>query len=234
MTVRIAMWSCPRSLSTVLMRSWAQRTDTHVLDEPFYGPWLAERPSVHPSAAEILRTLDTDRARIAQRLRTARDKPIQYEKQITQHVSVPFVEEEMSGVRHAFLIRHPARQLTSLSKVLRSFTLEVSGWPMLGELSTAFGWGAPVVDADDLGRDPARVLRLLCTALSVEFSEKMLRWNAGPGPSEGAWAGEWYRSVQASTGYAAPGALPEVPDSLQAHYDAALPVYEKLYESRLR
>src|SRR5690606_25193924 len=209
-------------------------TDTLVVDEPFYGPWLAERPSVHPNAGELLRNLDTDRGRVAQRLRTARDAPIQYEKQITQHVSVPFVEKEMSGVRHAFLIRHPARQLTSLSGVLGSFALDVSGWPMLEELFAAFGWGAPVVDADDLGRDPARVLRLLCAALSVEFSGAMLSWKAGPGPSEGGWAGEWYRSVQASTGYAPPGALPEVPESLQAHYDAALPVYDKLYESRLR
>ena len=34
MTIRIAMWSGPRNLSTAMMRSWENRTDTAVLDEP--------------------------------------------------------------------------------------------------------------------------------------------------------------------------------------------------------
>ncbi len=35
--VRIAMWSGPRNLSTALMRSWASRADTAVVDEPLYA-----------------------------------------------------------------------------------------------------------------------------------------------------------------------------------------------------
>ncbi len=228
------MWSCPRSLSTVLMRSWSQRHDTTVVDEPFYGPWLSERPSVHPNAVTLLGSLDTDRATIAARLRAPRDVHIQYEKQITQHVDVDFVKREMPDVRHAFLIRHPARQLTSLAQVLGSFSLDVSGWPMLGELHSVFGGGAPVVDADDLGREPARVLRLLCAALDVDFSESMLTWNIGRDPAEGTWAGDWYQSVQASTGFSPPGELPRVRADLAVHFQAALPVYERIYARRLR
>ena len=33
--IRIAMWSGPRNLSTAMMRSFENRQDTAVLDEPF-------------------------------------------------------------------------------------------------------------------------------------------------------------------------------------------------------
>ncbi|NCW57866.1 MAG: HAD family hydrolase, partial [Gammaproteobacteria bacterium] len=37
---RIAMWSGPRNLSTALMRSFGNRSDTVVVDEPFYAHYL--------------------------------------------------------------------------------------------------------------------------------------------------------------------------------------------------
>jgi len=39
-TLRIAMWSGPRNLSTAMMRSFGSRADTFVSDEPFYGCFL--------------------------------------------------------------------------------------------------------------------------------------------------------------------------------------------------
>jgi hypothetical protein len=234
MTVRIVMWSTPRSLSTAPLRSWANRVDTTVVDEPFYGAWLHEKNPNHPSAQELARTLATDRLRVAQQLRVSGTTPLQYEKHITQHVSVPFVADQMQGVRHAFLVRHPARQLTSLAKVLGTFPFESSGWPMLEKLHLAFGGGAPILDADAIGEDPARALRLLCAALSVEFSESMLAWSPGKHPALGSWAGDWYHAVQASSGFTPPGPLPEVPPHLSAYYAQALPVYERMYAERLK
>ena len=34
------MWSGPRNVSTALMYSFGNRPDMHVVDEPFYGPYL--------------------------------------------------------------------------------------------------------------------------------------------------------------------------------------------------
>ena len=42
MTIRIAMWSGPRNLSTAMMRSFGSRPDTTVSDEPFYGAYLQQ------------------------------------------------------------------------------------------------------------------------------------------------------------------------------------------------
>lgn len=234
MSVRIVMWSCPRSLSTALLRSWSRRLDTTVIDEPFYGAWLKEQPALHPGTQELLKSLDTDRCAVAHRLREDCKTQLRYEKHITQHVTVPFVKEEMHGVRHAFLIRHPARQLASLARVLTDFPFEASGRPSLSELHSVFGGGAPILDADDLGRDPARALRLLCAALSVDFTESMLTWPQGKHPAEGNWAADWYQTVHASSCFTPPGPLPEVPSHVRAHYERALPIYERLYAQRLQ
>jgi hypothetical protein len=38
--IRLAVWSGPRSISTALMRSWENRHDTVVVDEPLYAHYL--------------------------------------------------------------------------------------------------------------------------------------------------------------------------------------------------
>ena len=38
--IRIAMWSGPRNISTAMMRSFENRPDTVVIDEPFYAHYL--------------------------------------------------------------------------------------------------------------------------------------------------------------------------------------------------
>ena len=42
------MWSGPRNISTALMRSFENRQDTVVLDEPFYAYFLKETNLNHP------------------------------------------------------------------------------------------------------------------------------------------------------------------------------------------
>jgi len=40
-TLRLAMWSGPRNISTAMMRSWGNRNDCVVVDEPLYAYYLA-------------------------------------------------------------------------------------------------------------------------------------------------------------------------------------------------
>ena len=48
--VRIAMWSGPRNISTAMMRSFENRGDCAVVDEPFYAHYLAATGFDHPGA----------------------------------------------------------------------------------------------------------------------------------------------------------------------------------------
>ena len=58
--VRIAMWSGPRNLSTAMMRSFGNRPDCAVTDEPFYAAYLQLTGLDHPMREEILRHHETD------------------------------------------------------------------------------------------------------------------------------------------------------------------------------
>ena len=55
---RICLWSGPRNISTALMYSFAQRSDTLVYDEPLYAYYLknSNAKKYHPGTKEILRS----------------------------------------------------------------------------------------------------------------------------------------------------------------------------------
>ena len=56
----IAMWSGPRNISTALMRSFENRQDTVVLDEPFYAFFLKETNLNHPGKKDIISKVEYD------------------------------------------------------------------------------------------------------------------------------------------------------------------------------
>ena len=53
-SIRIAMWSGPRCISTAMMRSFENRDDTVVVDEPFYAHYLTMAGMEHPMRDEII------------------------------------------------------------------------------------------------------------------------------------------------------------------------------------
>ena len=58
--LRIAMWSGPRNISTAMLRSWGNRRDTVVVDEPLYAYYLKATGKDHPMAQEVIATGETD------------------------------------------------------------------------------------------------------------------------------------------------------------------------------
>ena len=50
--LRLAMWSGPRNVSTAFMRSWGNREDTLVVDEPFYAHYLDSTDSITRAATK--------------------------------------------------------------------------------------------------------------------------------------------------------------------------------------
>ena len=57
--VRVAMWSGPRNISTAMMRSWENRGDTAVWDEPFYAYYLDSTGIEHPVDSEVIAAGET-------------------------------------------------------------------------------------------------------------------------------------------------------------------------------
>ena len=59
MTVRVGMWSGPRNISTAMMRSWENRPDTVVVDEPLYAAYLHRTGLHHPMREEVIASQPT-------------------------------------------------------------------------------------------------------------------------------------------------------------------------------
>ena len=236
------MWSGPRNVSTALMRSWENRPDTIVVDEPFYAHYLAVTGLDHPGRDEILAHHERDWRRVVESLLAPLPPGVEilYQKQMSHHLLPDMGREWLASMTHAFLIRDPAPMLASLEEKLGRFDLDATGLPQQVEIFDfvvrTTGRVPPVVDSADLLAAPEPMLRALCAALGIPFTPRMLSWLAGPRASDGIWARHWYERVERSTGFE-PAAAIEVPDlqgRLAELEGRCRPLYEKLRAHRLR
>jgi hypothetical protein len=228
------MWSGPRNISTAMMRSFEARSDSVVVDEPLYSHYLQATGLDHPMRAEVIASQPARwEDAVAQLLAPLPEGiEVQYQKHMTHHLLPQIGADWMVGLRHAYLIRDPARVIASYARVRSTPDLADLGFEQQAQIFRRFA--GPVVDSDDLLRDPAGMLARLCSALDIEFQPAMLRWAAGPRDSDGVWAPQWYASVEASTGFAPPRTEPiEVPDRLRPLLEQARPYYDELAVHRL-
>jgi Sulfotransferase domain len=234
--VRIAMWSGPRTISTALMRSFENRADTVVVDEPLYGYYLAHTSVQHPGREEIIASMQTDWRQVVRRLTEAPlpgGASVYYQKHMTHHLLPEIDPAALAGLTHAFLIRDPRQLLASYARVRSQPVLADLGLEQQAEIFHAFS--GPVIDSADILRDPRAALEALCAALGIPFDLEMLSWPAGPRSSDGVWAPYWYDSVWRSTGFGPyrPQSA-ELPAELEPLAAACEPFYEELRACRLR
>jgi hypothetical protein len=208
MTIRIAMWSGPRTISTALMRSWENRPDCRVVDEPFYACYLSETNLEHPCREEILHAQSADRDWVIQQLAdVAPATDYFFQKHMTHHIPQGMDMRWSAHMRHFFLIRDPAEVIASYLDKMPSVSEDSIGIVRQSELFEVIevltGERPLVIDSNDVLQDPRSVLRQLCEQLEVPFLEEyMLNWPAGKRDSDGVWAPHWYQGVEKSTGFA--------------------------------
>ena len=240
-TIRIAMWSGPRNISTAMMRSFAGRPDCAVIDEPFYAAFLAISGLAHPMRETILASHENDWRYVANSLTgpAPDDCHVFYQKHMTHHMLPEIGRDWMRHCRHAFLIRHPTRVLASYARKRDAVTFADIGfaeqWELFRIARDLAGETPPVVDADRLLADPRAVLDRLCAALNLDFDARMLNWPPGLRATDGVWAQHWYDAVADSTGFEAARPAPVLTEpALQAIEAQALPIYDKLAAHALK
>ncbi len=237
----LAMWSGPRNISTAMMRSWENRGDCAVVDEPLYAHYLKHTGLDHPGRDEVIAAGQTDWRKVAASLtgEVPGGRAIFYQKHMTHHL-LPHIDRHwLAQLTHAFLIRDPRRVLLSYVKSRPSVTADDIGvhqqLEIFRHVRAATGVTPPVIDALEFLRAPEQQLRALCARLNVDFKPQMLHWPAGPRASDGVWAPYWYDSVYRSTGFeAANEAAVEVPAHFRGITAEVMPAFEELYAFRLR
>jgi hypothetical protein len=225
-----------------MMRSWGNRADTVVIDEPFYAYYLKATGKPHPGSDEVIAHGDTDWRKVAARcgrgLSAPTESDIFYQKQMTHHL-LPEVNRDWLGeVTNCFLIRDPAEVICSYIKKNEDPTLEDLGFVQQVEI---FDWVRnrnggipPVIDAKDVLQNPEAILRLLCRAVGVEFDKAMLSWPPGLRETDGIWGKHWYGEVAESTSFQPYSPKNEpVPERLGAIHDRCRECYAQLYAHRL-
>ena len=242
MSVRIAMWSGPRNISTAMMRAFENRADTAVVDEPFYAAYLLQTGADHPMRDEVLASQPTDWRAVVGELSgpTPGGAAVWYQKHMTHHMLADFGLDWIADCRNAFLIRAPEAVLTSYTVKRENVTLADIGVERQRELfereCDRLGAAPPVIDSADVLANPRATLSKLCAGLGIDFSERMLRWPAGKRDSDGVWAPVWYDAVERSTEFGPPRAavdIKDMSDNVRRIADAARPHYERLAAHKL-
>jgi hypothetical protein len=243
-TVRIAMWSGPRNISTAMMRAFGARQDCAVSDEPYYAAYLAATGLVHPLRSEVIDSQPTDWRAVAAAMTgpAPGGKPVWYQKHMTHHMLPGYGLDWCDRLTNAFLIRAPEAVLASYAqKRDGEFSLEEIGLPaqvaLFERAAQRLGTAPPVVEGQDVLADPRGVLGALCATCGIAFDDAMLSWPPGRRPSDGVWAPAWYDAVERSTGFERPRreiGFDELPDSLKPIAEAARPLYERLARHKLQ
>jgi len=239
-SVRIAMWSGPRNISTAMMRSFGNRADCAVIDEPFYGYYLKQTGIDHPMRQDVLETMPQDWKPVAEALcgPIPGGRPVYYQKHMTQHMLDDMDWSFMDRLTNCFLIRDPDAVVASFAKKRELPAEEELGFErqrrLFDHVRDQSGTIPPVVDSVDILNNPERVLSALCGAIGIPFDPAMLSWPAGKRAEDGVWGAHWYKAVEASTGFkpVEPRTV-EVPEPLQPFAKRGRENYDYLYQYRI-
>jgi len=236
MSIRIAMWSGPRNISTAMMRAFENREDTTAVDEPFYACYLHSTGLDHPLGQGVINSQSTDWSVVAKAMsEQSFDEEIFYQKHMTHHMLRKIDLSWTRNLHNCFLIRDPEYVVNSYSKKMHTISQDAIGikrqFELFTEISGLTDKELPVIDAGQFLQSPEEGLRKLCDKLSIPFSARMLSWPKGRRASDGVWASHWYESVEESTGFQPlTESKFELTPEQQAVADESAPYYQALLE----
>lgn len=238
--VRLCLWSGPRNISTATMRSFEARGNCAVWDEPFYGYYLKQTGLDHPGREETLALWPTDPDEIALACAGAapQGQAEFFQKHMCQHMLDGLDLSWTQHCRHLFLIRDPAEVAASYHATMKRACAEDLGAIQQGrlydEICDLTGQAWPVIEGADVLENPAGMLRAVCDAVGIAYTDAMLSWPPGRRATDGPWAPYWYSRVEASTGFETPRSSPhDLPDHLSEVVADCAPAYQRLKARKL-
>jgi hypothetical protein len=220
------------------MYSFAQRDDTIVKDEPFYGYYLKKTGILHPGRKKIMNFMTTDIDQITNELLLQNSKKnILFLKNMAHH-HINVNPNFLNAAKNVFLIRHPEELIVSFSKVIKGPTLDDIGvkksWELYHQLLEA-AQHPIVIDSGELLKDPVIMLEKLCNAIGIAYQNKMQTWPPEARKEDGIWAEYWYHNLHRTTGFvkSEPKKV-EVPEDLKSLCEEAMVYYNRLYQISLK
>lgn len=215
------------------MRSWENRTDSRVVDEPLYAFYLLTTGIGHPGRDEAIAAGQIDWRVVVSEL-TAPVEGVYYQKHMAHHLVPQLPREWIGSLTNILLIRNPLDVVASYVRSRSDISISDLGVVEQTELFEQLGGSVPVLDADDFLENPETHLKWMCELARVDFTERMLQWPPGSRESDGVWARYWYTDVVLSTGFERrrPSRSVDLGASALEVVEQARPYYERLWSVR--
>ncbi len=240
----IALWAVPRSTSTAFEWMMRQRGDLDCLHEPFGEAWYQGEDPLWPRFEKgekttpgltLESTWDDIQAR-------AQKGPV-FIKDFPHYINHMWTPDFLARFTHAFLIRDPAKTISSMYDKWPDFDELEVGFPeqrALFDLLTALNdTPPPVFDSDDLLENPHAMVRSFCDAVEIPFMPEALSWEPGADTSDYSWwdGGSFHANLRASTGLVPQPRryveISESPERVQRVYRRMKPHYDHLFQHRV-
>lgn len=220
-----------------------ERGDFDCLHEPFGEAWYQGETPLWPRFRPGEKTTPglTIESVWADIQRRAERGPV-FLKDFPHYIAHMWTDELLAPLTHAFLIRDPAKTITSIYDKWPDFDAGEVGFPeqrALFDRIAEAGTPPPVIDSDDLLENPETMTALWCEAVDIPFLKSALSWEPGPRDEVSWWdGGSFHANLRASDGLkpqkrkyveldAAPERVRDVHAQMKPHYD-------HLYAHRLR
>lgn len=219
------------------------RGDLNCYHEPFGEPWyFGENPKWPRAKSDSRRTPGLTFQCVWKKLQLANKNGSLFIKDFPHYTKHMWNDDFLDHFNHSFLIRDPAKVITSMYKNWPDFVLDELAFleqrQLFDRLIDSTGNPPPVIDSDDLLENPAGIVEAYCNAVGIPFLDEALSWKPGD-RNEVSWydGGSWHKNLRDSDGLKPQKRgyinINEAPDRVKEMYDICLPHYQKLYKYRL-
>ena len=239
----LALWAVPRSTSTAFEWMMRMRGDMTCFHEPFGEAWYqGEQPLWPRVQADSVRTSGLTLESVWQNLQTTAATESVFIKDFPHYIDHLITDEFLSHFKHSFLIRDPAKTITSMFKHWPDFVLEEVGFieqrKLFDRLCDLLGQTPPVIDSDDLLEHPYQMTEIYCKSVAIPFMPDALSWEPGERVEVSWWdGGVFHDNLRKSDGLKPQQRkyvdISNTPDKVQKIHELCTPHYEHLYAHRL-
>ena len=245
------LWATPRSTSTAFEWMMRMRGDMACFHEPFGEAWyMGDEARAPRLTKDSPRKPGLNFNTVLGKLLSAAERHPVFSKDMPQFTQHLWSTEFLGLFNHSFLIRDPAKVLSSLQRSYdksgdhEGFTATEIGFEqqrLLFDLLAEHSGRPPVViDSDDLLENPKHMVKLYCHAMGFDYIEDALSWKPGD-RSDVLWYDSddsiWHETLRNSDGLKPQPRksinLEELPQKMIDQYDTFLPHYQYLHQHRL-